>query len=157
MKKKPEKGRKPNGQFDKGNEFSPGTQKKFTPEELKVKSEAYFRYCDENPLQVAEMVRGGDMAGAIIHVPRARPYTFEGLCDFIRITPRNLMEYEKDPRYQHIYTHVRNKIRMNQLEGATANIYNASIVARMNNLVDSKKVEHEGELKVKQITGMEIK
>src|SRR5699024_4986248 len=98
-----------------------------------------------------------DAAGTVIHVPRARPYTFEGLCNFLNIAPNNLMTYNNDPRYHNIYTHIRNKIRMNQLEGATANIYNASIVARMNNLVDSKKVEHEGELKVKQITGMEIK
>lgn len=121
-----------------GNPLKP--KKYATPEELWDAAVEYFDYCDENPWYKSEAIKGGDLAGSLVEVPTQRPYTFQGLCNFLNITYQTFSNYEKAKGYEtyfEICTHIRAIIEQNQLEGATVGAYNHAIIARLLGLAEN--------------------
>lgn len=105
----------------------------------------YFEQADKNPWLHNEVVKSGQNAGQILPVPTQRPYTLEALCIFLGITHKTFLNYEKEEEYKdffQVFTHVRDIIENNQLEGATVGAYNANIIARKLGLKDEQKVDH---------------
>lgn len=134
----------------KGNSFwklrsKHGRDKIFgTPEIFIESAYEYFEKCDINPWFKAEAVKSGHEVGKIIKVPTQKPYSIKGLCIFLGITEKTFSNYEKDEKYKdffQVFTHVRDIIENNQLEGATVGAYNANIIGRMLGLTDKIDVD----------------
>src|SRR6056297_2995496 len=133
----------------KGNQFwklrdEDGRNKLFeSPESLLKQCYDYFDWCKENPIKTNDVIRGGENAGTQISYDNERPYTIQGLCVYLGIvhsTLANYEEYSKD--FLAVITHVKDKIRENQLSGSIVGNYNSNIAARINGLTDSQKHEH---------------
>lgn len=137
---------------EKGNTYwlkrtEDGRKKLFeTPESFLNAALGYFKEVDENPWIKKEVIKGGMMAGEIVDVPTSRPYTIEGLCIYLGISRQTFLNYEKDENYKdyfEVLTYIREKIELNQLEGATVGAYSATIIARKLGLVDRKEQDHK--------------
>ncbi|MDM1294325.1 DNA packaging protein [Sphingobacterium sp. N143] len=120
----------------------------------------YFEWCDKNPWLKSEAIKSGDMAGTVMQVPTARPYTLQGLCLFLdcnaayfRQFKQSLPENEKD--FSTVITRIEEVIYNQKFEGATVGAFNANIIARDLGLTD--KQEHEVNARIEQVTGMVIK
>ena len=114
-----------------------------SPEQFKEAAYEYFEKADENPWLKMEVVKSGENAGQLLPVPTQKPYTIQGLCIFLGITEQTFFNYEKDENYKdffEVFTHVRNIIENQQMEGATVGAYNANIIARKLGLTDKSNV-----------------
>jgi hypothetical protein len=99
----------------------------------------YFNWCDAHPWRKNELVKSGDMAGKIIGVPVARPYTMQGLCIYLDCNLVYFNQFEKalegkeDEKslgFSKIVTRIRETIYQQKFEGAAVGAFNASIIAR---------------------------
>lgn len=140
----------------KGNQFwklidEPGRKKLFkSPQDFLDKAYKYFEWADANPWYKNEAIKGGELAGTIIKIPIQRPYSLKALCLFIGITENTFRNYEKNDNYKvffSVFSHIRDIIENNQMEGATVGTYNANIIARILGLVD-KHEEVKDTLKI---------
>jgi len=135
-----------------------GRQKLFeSPDHFLNEANKYFEYCDNNTKWVKkDFIRSGELAGQIIDLEIPTPYTIEGLCTFLGITYQTFLNYESlesHKEFFEVFTYVRQKIKNQQLSGATSGIFNANIVSRINGLTE--KVDHTSNGKeLKQITGI---
>lgn len=125
-----------------------------TPDELWIKAEEYFEWCDDNPWYKNEVLRSGDRAGDIIAIPTERPYTIKGLCVFIGITTQTLSNYGKkeDKKEQPqeidffgVVTHIKNILYTQKFEGATVGVFNPNIIAMDLGLTAKQDVMSGGE------------
>lgn len=110
-----------------------------SPEQFKDAAYEYFDHADKNPWLKNEVVKSGENAGQLLPVPTQKPYSIKALCIFIGITEKTFNNYEKDEKYQdffQVFSHVRDIIEDQQMEGATVGAYNANIVSRRLGLVD---------------------
>lgn len=135
----------------KGNSFwklrsKHGRDKIFSSPEMFLEAAyEYFEQCDKNPWNKMEVVKTGENAGQLLPVPTQKPYSITGLCIFLGITYFTFRRYEENEDYKDfstVFTHVRDIVETNQLEGATVGAYNANIVARKLGLVDKSEQEH---------------
>lgn len=131
-----------------GNEFwkarsKHGRDKLFkTPDILWESCAEYFQWCEQNPLQEAEVVKyQGD--AKIIQVPKMRAMTISGLCIFLDISQQTWFEYAKNEDYTEVSTRVDAIIRTQKFQGAAADLLNASIIARDLGLVDKRELSGE--------------
>jgi hypothetical protein len=99
----------------------------------------YFNWCDAHPWKKNELVKSGDMAGKIVGVPTARPYTIQGLCGYLDCNTMYFNEFERsligkeDERsidFSRIVHRVREIIYQQKFEGAAVGAFNSSIIAR---------------------------
>lgn len=128
-----------------------------SPDLLLEAAQEYFQWCDENPWIKNDAVKGGDMAGVLIKIPTARPYTLSGLCVYIGANESYWRNFKKDNKiegFSAVITHVEEVIRTQKFEGAAVGAFNANIIAR--DLGLSEKTELNASLYVEQITGMRI-
>lgn len=114
-----------------------------TEKQLEEACDAYFTWCDSNPWVKNELVRGGDLAGKIIPVPTARPYTIRALCAHIGISRETWYKLEKNPEFSDITTRVHDKIYNQKFEGATVGAFNGNIIARELGLSENVSVHTE--------------
>lgn len=112
----------------------------------------YEEWVKNNPLKVEDYV-GKD--GVRVFREKNRPYTMEGFESFLfdKGIISDLSPYfaNRDGRYSDFVPTlriIRGKIRMNQIEGGMAGIYNHTLTARINGLVE--KTENKND--VTQIT-----
>ena len=109
---------------------------KYTPEELQSKVNDYFKYIDSSPIEKRKTeTHKGEVKEYIEYIKR--PYTIEGLCNYLDITMKTFYNWEDCKDLIHIITRARQIIREDKLSGATAGIYNANIVARDLSLRDT--------------------
>jgi len=80
----------------------------------------------------------------IAKTSKMRPFTLEGLCNFIEISVEGLKGYAKREDYVGVYTRVRQIIDNQQFEGAAAGFLNPSIIARKQGLGDTMR--HQGDV-----------
>ena len=141
----------------KGNEFwklrsKHGRSKIFSsPEVFLEEAYKYFEKCNTNPWNISEVVKGGKLAGEIVKVPTQRPYTIVGLCVFLNIDTHTFRNYQKDEKYKDfftVFTHVREIIEQNQIEGATVGAYNANIIGRILGLSVHINMNNKGDTKI---------
>ena len=104
----------------------------------------YFKWCIENPFK-EEVIFHAQGLITKDFTTKLRPFTLEGLCNFIDIATRTFYEYEKIPDFSHITTRVRQIIENQQFEGAAAGFLNANIIARKLGLSDKSEHTHKVE------------
>lgn len=119
----------------------PGRPPDYTPDELWTKAEEYFIWCVDNPWIKNEAIKGGDMAGQLVEIPTARPFTLKGLCLFADISFRTFENYAKNEEFLHITTRIREICYTQKFEGASVGAFNANIIARDLGLKDVSEVE----------------
>lgn len=124
---------------------------KFTPEQFDLAWQQYFQWCDDNPWYKNEAIKSGDLAGTIVSVPTARPYSEIGFCSFHGLGERYLYELGetlKDKtdkvsgQLSTILTQAKAKCRAQKFEGAAVGAFNANIIARDLGMVDKKESEN---------------
>ena len=101
-----------------------------SPEILWETAMEYFQLCEENPI-LKNDYKGGFATEVNIKIPR--PYTWQGLSSFCDCTAETLINYGKKEEYKdffQILTRIDDCIRDQKLTGATAGLYNATIVSR---------------------------
>ena len=139
--------------FKEGNKMyllrqTDGRTKKYTPEELAEGAAAYFNHTDKNPIYENAIHQ---RSGEIIKIPRQRPYTIEGLCNYIGTVKSVLFNYENMKEgearaldYKNIVTRIRQICYAQKLEGAACGIFNSNIIARELGLTDKQEIETTG-------------
>jgi len=122
-----------------------------TPEILWQAATEYFNWVDAHPWWKNEAVKSGDMAGEIIKVPTARPYTMQGLCLFLHVNTVYFNKFEKSLEgrkddaskdYCQIITRIRETIFAQKFEGAAVGAFNANLIARELGLADKQEARH---------------
>lgn len=105
----------------------------------------YFQWVKDNPLEKAIIYQG-----EISKKPESlmRAMTIEGLCIFLDVETKTFYNYcDKDNEsykdFLHITTRIREIIRTQKFEGASAGLLNANIIARDLGLVDKKDLSSE--------------
>ena len=134
-----------------------GTKNIETPEKMMEVFLAYKIHVKSNPIIVKDWV--GGMAKEIER-EKERPLTLEGFsvyCYEQGIT-KNVHDYFKNLNeayndYSPICSRIKEMIRIDQIEGGMAGIYNPSITQRLNSLTEKVESQVTGSL---QITGMEV-
>lgn len=115
-----------------------------TPEVMWEEIAGYFQWCDDNPWMKNEAVKSGDLAGQIISIPTARPYTIGGLCIYLGISQDAWKDYCKRKDFIGITTHAEEAIRTQKFEGAAVGAFNANIIARDLGLSEKNDLNHSG-------------
>ena len=123
------------------------THKKIqSPEQLYEIFQKYKTEVKGNPFLVQDYV-GKD--ANMVYREKEKPLTMEGLnvyC-FKNGIIHGLENYfansnDRYKKYSSICRAIREEIRMDQIEGGMAGMYNPSITQRLNNLVDKQQIEH---------------
>lgn len=151
----------------KGNQFwkqrsKHGRDKLFaTPDLLFEAASEYFEWCDSNPLIEIDY-KGKDATK--VELPRMRPYTMQGLCLYLDCNLSYFNQFDSELKgkkdklskdFSTVVTRIREIIYNQKFSGAAAGFLNPNIIARDLGLADKKELE--GNIEVKQITGMQIK
>ena len=118
-----------------------GREKLFaTPELLQEAIHQYFNWVDGHPWYRNEAVKSGDLAGTIVKIPVARPYTLTGLCIYLGASENWWKEFRKNDNlskdFLAIITRTEEIIRTQKFEGAAVGAFNANIIARDLGMVD---------------------
>ena len=124
-----------------------------TPELMLQYFTEYCEYCKSNPIKVHDFV-GKD--GDEVYRLRERPLTIEGFENFCadKGIIGDLSHYFANTNNAYadfltICSHIRRKIRQDQIEGGMAGVYNPSITQRLNSLVEKSENKHEvSEIKI---------
>jgi hypothetical protein len=130
----------------KGNDYyklrlSEGRDRIFEePDEMAQKADEYFQWCLDNPFEEQQVFHS---QGKITKttVEKLRPFTLQGLCNFIGMHTDTFNTYKKREGFYDIYNLIRQIIDNQQYEGAASGLLNASIIARRLGLVDKSAVE----------------
>lgn len=105
----------------------------------------YFEWCQKNPLLESDIlkqhVNGEGEKLVNVSIPKMRPFTIHGLCNFLDIALSTFQEYEKREGFSVITTRVRQIIYAQKFEGAAAGFLNANIIARDLGLVEKKELD----------------
>lgn len=144
----------------KGNEFwklrsKHGRNKLFaTPELLWEAACEYFKWCIDNPLLETKAFNTSREGVKNHIIPKLRVYTLQGLClycdcstSYFRTFKSTIKDENKD--FLTIITRIEETIYKQKFEGATADMFNANIIARDLGLADKKE-------KTKQIESKDI-
>ena len=98
------------------------------------------------PEAIKEAIKSGDKAGQLVDIPTQRPYTLEGLCNYLGITFQTYLNYEGNKNYSEffeVFAYVRKIIEEQQLSGAFSGAFNPMIAARKLGLQESQKIKQE--------------
>ena len=126
----------------------------------------YLKDIANKPMYRNELIKSGERAGEQIPVRIDVPPNIWGFCLFADIERKTYYNYINggeddniDNELIHIFTCVDDDIKQKQITGATVNLYNANIVARLNGLSDTVNLEHSGEQQTINISigGKDIK
>ena len=97
----------------------------------------YFQWVEDHPLEKA-IVYQGEVSDK--SEPLMRAMSIEGLCIFLDIARRTFGEYEKRDDFLLVTQAIKNIIRTQKLEGASAGLLNANIIARDLGLRDAQDI-----------------
>lgn len=149
--------------FEIGNQFwklrtKHGRDKLFESADLLwAEAMVYFAWCDANPLYKVEalkkpevdidLITGQVVKNYLVTIPIKRPYTQEGLCNYLNVDESyfRVMEctYDEDldADFLTVLRAIRRVIRQQQIEGGLAGTLNANLVARLNGIAEKKELE----------------
>ena len=101
-----------------------GKPKKWeTAEELQDDIDAYFEWCDNNPMEQVHSSKIDKETGKPLVFEIARPYTIEGLCSFLECSRETLVNYQKEEGYEEYFDTIKrakNKIQKKILRSKKA-------------------------------------
>ena len=110
----------------------------------------YFEWVDANPLLVTELIKFQGQ-GTLCDVPKPRPMTQAGLCNFLDIAEETWREWKHSREdLSGVITRVEQIIYQQKFEGAAADIFNANIISRDLGLAD--KQEHTAEIQPRTLS-----
>jgi len=141
----------------KGNEYwklrsKDGRDKQYpTPEELLDACNEYFEWVQANPLLEAQIVKYKDYA-ELMDVPKMRPYTIQGLCNFIDLSVEAWRKYRMRKEFVAVITRVEQIIYNQKFEGAASGFLNPNIIARDLGLAEKRETEHSGQMEITTLT-----
>lgn len=116
--------------------------------ELAQVADAYFKECDDNPVDIStrktvgaeQSAKTGSKAKSVeIKESVPTPYTIEDFCDFANISDWTMLK--KTKKYQTreflgIIRAIENRIRGQQIRGSLVGLYNPNLTARINGLAE---------------------
>lgn len=120
------------------------------PEELANACNEYFEWAINNPLKESQAFAYQGQV-TLAEVPKMRPFTLEGLCNFIDIAVNTFKEYEKKEDFLTVTTRARQIIYNQKFEGAASGFLNANIIARDLGLSDKQDHNVSGEVNLPPI------
>lgn len=100
-----------------------------SPEELKADIDAYFKWADDNPIEITYPARTGN-DGKPLTYDSARPYTVEGLCRYLGCDRKTLINYQKAEGYEEYHElldEAKNRIAEQKLERGLAGTSPAAV------------------------------
>ena len=116
----------------------------------------YFQRVDEQPFLKQEAIKSGELAGTTMTVETIRPYTWEGLDDYLfeQGVMTTLEEYRTNRRgtydeFAGIIDKIHKMIKTRNLEGAAVGALKENLIARYHNMGDKQAVEHSGQIETK--------
>lgn len=123
-----------------GNPLKVGRPKKYTPDTLWKKAVEYFEYCRDNPLKEEKAYH---YQGAINthNISKMRAMTESGLCLMLDIDDETFRRYQKEPQFCGVIKKIKQTIKTQKFEGASADLLNANIIARDLGLKDHQEVK----------------
>lgn len=109
-----------------------------TAEQLLTVFEEYVQHIEENPFRETDY-RGKDAMP--VTIKRRRPLTKQSFCIFAGITEWRQVEVykEKGEDFLQVITYIEQVIYSHKLEGASAGLFNSSIIARDLGLADKRE------------------
>ncbi|SOC79837.1 DNA-packaging protein gp3 [Salinimicrobium sediminis] len=117
-----------------------------TPASLLKACNEYFEWCQDNPLMETVPMKikvSRDKEKIVLQeVPKMRPFTLQGLCNFIDISVDGFKLYEERKDYIGVTTRAREIIYKQKFEGAASGFLNANIIARDLGLADKQSLTH---------------
>ena len=134
----------------KGNKYylnrtADGRTKNFeSPADLWAAFVEYKNNCDVTPWLKNDVIRSGEHAGQLLHIPTQRPYTRQGFADYIGMSWQGVANYgekESHKEYFEVFTRITQAIDTQQLEGAMVGAFNANIVARVQGLSEKTNTD----------------
>lgn len=118
---------------------------------LKTEISKYFNWLDAHPWYKVEAIKSGEMAGKLIKVPTARPYTLSGLCIYLNASESWWKNFRKNDNltedFLSVISWAEDVIRTQKFEGAAVGAFNANIISRDLGLADqlnSRQVDKNG-------------
>lgn len=116
-----------------------------TAQALRRDADAYFRWCDENPIRGQRTVKkdGDEKETRDDQFPR--PYTFEGLALFVGLADWHKFVQRNIQRkgFEEVFDYIRNRIRQNQIEGSLVGLYREGLTARLNGIAENLNVKSD--------------
>lgn len=111
------------------------------PEELLILWTECKNEIDNNPIRVQDYV--GKNADEVYRL-KQRPYTYEAFKIYCKRKGLTINHYFENSggtytEFRDICSHIKDEIRLNQIEGGMVGIYNPSITQRLNNLVEKSE------------------
>ena len=140
----------------KGNQFwkirsKHGRDKLFkTPQLLLEAATEYFQWCDDNPFEEEDFIKGGPDAGSKVRLNRIRPYTQQGFALYCGASTAWIHNFRaalksKDDKeskeFLYILTRIEEVIYNQKYSGAASGFFNHNIIARDLGLVDKKEYD----------------
>jgi len=114
-----------------------------TPEDLLAACNNYFEFVENNPLieGVLQKVKTDQHTEKVkvYSLPKMRPMTIHGLCNYIDMSVETFHQYEKLSDFSEVCTRVRQIIYNQKFEGAAAGFFNHAIIARDLGLVEKSE------------------
>lgn len=133
-----------------------GRDTEYTPDELFNEANKYFEFCQTNPLQEEQIVKYKESYEKV-GVSKMRPFTIQGLCNYLEISEDTFANYSKKEDFIGITTRIRQIIYNQKFEGAAAGFLNPNIIARDLGLVDKKEVDNKpSEIDLTNLTDDEL-
>lgn len=109
-----------------------------TPEDIWKRACSYFKWCDDNPINMKRTVTAGKNTGDVVEVTRRRPYTIKGLCIHCGITEEYIRDLrrtkDKDSEYYIVVSKILYIIYTDNIEHGIVGEYNAVLVSKILNL-----------------------
>jgi hypothetical protein len=130
-----------------------------TPEELEQLINDYFQWVDNNPLietvlipkPYTETKEDGTKVThnhSVAYMPKMRPYTLDGLCNYLNTGTSTIDDYSKKPGFAEVITRAKSIMYNQKFEGATAGFFKENIIARELGLYDHTKNDVTGSLQM---------
>lgn len=114
-----------------------------TPEAMWSAILEYFAWNAKNPLYEAKAFSyEGEIT--IASLPKMRAMSINGLCNFLDIAITTWAEYRKREDFKAVTTQAETVIFQQKFEGASADLLNASIIARDLGLADKQELRGPG-------------
>jgi hypothetical protein len=119
-----------------------------SPEEFDASFDEYVEWASKNPWHKQDFIRTGEFAGQIVNLKTDRPLTEVEFAVFCGMSLEGLREYAKYPEFSATYRRVKSIMSAQRVSGGVTGAFNASLVARMEGLVEKTSVEHSGTLSI---------
>lgn len=118
-----------------------------SPQLLWEAATQYFEWVDAHPWWKNEPIKSGDNAGKTMKVHTARPYTKEGLCNYLDCSLSYFRQFKSDLRepggdpkgFLTIIEKIEQIIYQQKFEGAAVGAFHANIIARDLGLIDRQE------------------